>query len=251
MVAPNGARKTKADHPALPTTIAELVDVASACHGAGADMLHAHVRNENGDHVLDAGLYRELIVEMARAVPAMGVQITTEAVGRYSPEEQRDLVAAVQPKAVSVALREMTSDSDVGAQRAFYFDAKEAGIDLQHILYTPEEIIQLAGLVADEIIPPESLSLLFVLGRYSEGQISSPSDLRPFTDALTTSGLKSRAKFMVCAFGQHEVACLLAATQMGGDCRIGFENNHLKPDGTLAENNSAQVTALVAALNAL
>ena len=57
MVAPNGATKTKADHPALPVTIPEIVACAEACARAGADGIHAHVRDAEGRHVLDAGLY--------------------------------------------------------------------------------------------------------------------------------------------------------------------------------------------------
>ena len=45
MVAPNGARLTKADHPTLPVTIEETVAAALAARAAGADGLHAHVRD--------------------------------------------------------------------------------------------------------------------------------------------------------------------------------------------------------------
>ena len=110
MVAPNGARRTKADHPALPVTIAETVETACACFAAGAGGIHAHLRDADQNHVLDAGLYSELIAEIGRAVPDMAVQITTEAVGRYTPEEQRAVVQAVMPNTVSVALREMVPD---------------------------------------------------------------------------------------------------------------------------------------------
>ena len=43
-MAPNGARKTRQDHPALPITPAELAACAAACRDAGASMLHLHVR---------------------------------------------------------------------------------------------------------------------------------------------------------------------------------------------------------------
>ncbi|MEM8916119.1 MAG: 3-keto-5-aminohexanoate cleavage protein, partial [Pseudomonadota bacterium] len=112
MVAPNGARRTKADHPALPVTIPEIVATAKACFEAGADGLHAHVRDGDQRHVLDAGLYRELLSELSAQVPDLAVQITTEAVGQYSPPEQRAVVREVMPKAVSVALSEMLSDGD-------------------------------------------------------------------------------------------------------------------------------------------
>jgi uncharacterized protein (DUF849 family) len=47
-VAPNGARKTKADHPALPMTPEEIAMTAAACHEAGAAMIHLHVRDPDG-----------------------------------------------------------------------------------------------------------------------------------------------------------------------------------------------------------
>ena len=59
MIAPNGARLKRADHPALPETIAEIVSTALACAKAGADGIHAHVRDSDGNHTLDEGLYRE------------------------------------------------------------------------------------------------------------------------------------------------------------------------------------------------
>ncbi|MEC8515837.1 MAG: 3-keto-5-aminohexanoate cleavage protein, partial [Pseudomonadota bacterium] len=57
MVAPNGARRTKADHPAIPVTIQETVETALACAAVGAQAMHLHVRDADQQHVLDAGLY--------------------------------------------------------------------------------------------------------------------------------------------------------------------------------------------------
>jgi uncharacterized protein (DUF849 family) len=81
MVAPNGARKTRSDHSSLPVSIEDTVSEAALCRAVGASALHAHVRGANDEHVLDAGLYRELIAAMAQRVPGMLVQITSEAVG--------------------------------------------------------------------------------------------------------------------------------------------------------------------------
>lgn len=43
-VAPNGGRRTKADHPAIPLTPEELALTARDCLDAGAAMIHVHVR---------------------------------------------------------------------------------------------------------------------------------------------------------------------------------------------------------------
>ena len=53
-VAPNGGRKTKADHPALPLSADELARTAAECLERGASMIHLHVRDADGKHILDA-----------------------------------------------------------------------------------------------------------------------------------------------------------------------------------------------------
>ena len=53
-VAPNGGRRSKADHPALPLTVPELVRTAAECLAAGAAMLHLHIRDAQGGHLLDS-----------------------------------------------------------------------------------------------------------------------------------------------------------------------------------------------------
>lgn len=247
MVAPNGARRTKADHPALPVTIPETVATAKACFVAGAGGIHAHVRDADQAHVLDAGLYRELISELTREVPGMAVQITTEAVGRYTPEEQRAVVRDVMPKMVSVALREMIPDADTQEAARFYHWAHEAGISVQHILYTPEEVSLLAALIAEGTVPGADLQLLFVLGRYARDQESDPADLAPFLDSLGTAGLP--ADWAVCAFGRNETPALAAAFEKGGKARVGFENSLWNADGILASDNAERVSEVAALIS--
>lgn len=249
MVAPNGARRGKADHPALPVTIPEITACALDCHDAGAGGIHAHVRDEDGQHVLDAGLYAELMAELARKVPGMAVQITTEAVGRYAPADQRALVARLRPASVSVALREITAEPDTRLTRAFFHDCAGQGTAVQHILYDADEVDLLAALIADGTIPAAPLQLLHVLGRYSDGQISSPADLAAPLSRQRAAGLQP--DWAVCAFGPAETACLLAAHRAGGKMRIGFENNLLMADGSIAASNAARVAELASHLKGL
>ncbi len=239
MVAPNGATRTKTDHPALPVAIPEIVACAEACARAGADGLHAHVRDGEGRHILDAGLYAELLAELARQVPAMQVQVTTEAAGRYHPADQRALVERLRPASVSVALREITAEPDTGVTRRFFAFCAEADIAVQHILYDAAEVARFGALRAEGVIPAGQPQVLHVLGRYTPGQVSSPDDLAEPLGQQTACGLAP--DWAVCAFGPAETACLLAAVAQGGKARIGFENNLFRPDGQPAKDNAAQV----------
>ena len=239
MVAPNGARKIKADHPAIPMTIAETVETARLCHAAGAGGIHAHVRDAAGEHVLDAGLYRELLEEMAVAVPQMAVQITTEAIGKYSPDAQRALVRDVNPAMVSIALREMLPEGVSAEATDFYHWANEADIAVQHIIYDRSDINMLDQLLRDKCVPEEGLQALLVLGRYTTNQVSDPDDLPPLITALTAAA--PDVDWAVCAFGQGETACLKGAIEAGGKARVGFENSLVHSDGSIAKDNAERV----------
>lgn len=243
MVAPNGARLGKADHPALPVTIAEIVACAAACWAAGAGGIHAHVRDADGQHVLDVGLYRELLAELAQVVPEMAVQITTEAVGRYSPLQQRHLVETLRPAMVSVALREIIAEPDEAHTKRFFNFCAEAGIAVQHILYSAAEVDALADLVARGVVPKSDLQILHVLGRYRLGQEPGPADLAP--PLARQTALHLAADWAVCAFGSAETTCLLQALRAGGKVRVGFENNILHPDGMVARDNADRVRNLI------
>ena len=58
---PEWCSQDQVDHPFLPVTSPELVQTALACWQAGAQGLHAHIRNTDQSHLLDAGRYRELL----------------------------------------------------------------------------------------------------------------------------------------------------------------------------------------------
>ena len=244
MAAPNGARKTKRDHPALAVNILETVVEAKRCFEAGATVLHAHVRNKNEEHVLDPGLYKELMDEMRAQVPEMLVQMTTEAVGRYAPSQQANCVYAVKPEMISMAVREMAPENgDLDLARQFYQWTHDNQVHVQHIVFDPGDLERLFGLQSQGFIPPGRLCVLFVLGKYSEGRESAPEDISPF---LATAQGRD-IDWFVCAFGGQEHACALQALKLGGHARVGFENNLLLANGSIAEHSSDLVTQLVAA----
>lgn len=243
MVAPTGARRTKKDHPALPISIVEIVNAAKTCMAAGADGIHIHVRDQDDAHVLDAGLYKEVLKELEVATPALVLQITTEAVGRYSPREQRDLVKAVKPASVSISTSEMLADDESDSAIDFYRWCDDEGIAVQHILYGKDDLTLFETLLNNPKLTMSSPHLLFVLGRYAVNQESSPDELTPFTQWLNATGLN--ADWAVCAFGRGETDCLSAAHKLGGKLRVGFENSLWNKDGTLAKDNAERVAEIV------
>jgi uncharacterized protein (DUF849 family) len=233
--APNGARKTKADLPNIPISPAEVAKAAAECQAAGASMMHLHVRDDDQKHSLDVGRYREMLAEVKASVGEdMLLQVTTEAVGIYTAVQQMEMVRSLVPDAVSIAVREIAPlDADLNALKSFFEFMREADILPQLILYAPEDVARFNQLVEIGVLPGEKFPVLFVLGRYTTGQVSKPADLLPFIGASSyISG------WMLCAFGAFENACILTGAGLGGHARIGFENNYLKVDGSVAVNNA-------------
>ena len=243
MAAPNGARKVKTDHPQLPVSIDETIAAAKACHAEGASILHAHVRGDQDEHVLDVARYKTLLAGLREQVPKMLVQVTTEAVGIYSPQQQYDVVFGVEPDFVSVGLREMLADGSQGAHqlaRDFYHRAQAERIYVQHILYDADDITRMREAMKADIVPSSAPHVLLVLGRYSIDCQSDPSELIP----LLGDGLLDMASWSICAFGYKEYDVMMAAVAAGGHCRVGFENNLYLKNGQLAPDNAALIRQL-------
>ena len=239
MVAPNGARRTQADHPQLPIAPDEVAKAVVAARDAGAAAAHVHARDDALKHTLEARRYAQVLEAVNAAVgTTMVVQMTTEAVGIYSAAEQMEAVRALRPSFVSMAIAELVPDAghECGAQEFFVW-LKENRIVPQFILYGSDDLERFIDLQARGIVPFSNPFLLFVLGRYSAGQQSSPADLAPFLDTLGPR----QWPFMLCAFGGREAACMRAAFEAGGHARVGFENNLVMPDGTQAKSNAELV----------
>ena len=240
-VAPNGARKTRRDHPQLPITPAQLAVTAAECQAAGACLLHLHVRDERGEHSLHPEHYKPAIAAIQDAVgDALIIQITTEAVGRYAPAAQMQTVRDIKPEAVSLAIRELCPTAADEAEAAGFFHWLEASaICPQYILYSAADIARFQDLQSRDIIPASHTSVLLVLGRYTDGQHSDPAALAPLLRQLDT-----RHNWWLCAFGATESTCMQQAITHGGHCRVGFENNLLLPDGSTASDNAVLVQGI-------
>ncbi len=248
-VAPNGGRKTKADHPALPITAQDLARTAAECLEAGAAMIHVHARGRDGAHVLDAAAYRAASAAICAAIgDRLVVQITSESMGRYGPAEQMAVVVETNPEAVSLALRELAPDTaDERPFAEFLAELKRKRIWPQFILYTAEEAVRLQGMHKRGLIPFDAIAVLYVLGRFTLLRTAAPSDLLSFL----APDAPRFAHWSVCAFGRREAACVTAGALLGGHVRVGFENNVGLPGGERAASNADLVAVVARALDGL
>ena len=243
MVAPNGARRSKADHPELPVSAKELAKTARLCHAEGAGAIHLHIRDKQGRHSLSADRYREAISAISQSAPRMKIQITTESAGIFDAEAQFSCLRKLRPAHASVAVCEIARSARV-ANRLYAF-AREAGTGIQHIIYGRSCLNQLLEWRKSGTISSDQNDVIFVLGSYWPPKDGNPDQIAVFLEAIDGFGLE----WTVCAFGKREQQCLLRALQLGGRARVGFENNLHSPAGILWRDNSEAVHSLVAAQN--
>ncbi len=245
-VAPNGARRTEDDHPRLPLDPEAIAGEIAACIDIGAGMVHLHVRDTQRRHSLDAGYYRDAIAAIReRAGPDLLIQITTESVGHYRPDQQRICVRQLMPDSASLALRELAADtSEAQLTGRLLREMLEAGAIPQLILYHPDELMHYRQLQAAGLFPNVELPLLFVLGSHAD---ESPH--ATLSDFL--AGPVGDACWMVCAFGRNELPVAREALRRGGQVRVGFENNLYHPEGRRLKDNAESVALVAAAAAAL
>jgi uncharacterized protein (DUF849 family) len=238
MCAPNGARKTKSEHPALPISAEELADCAESILLAGASIMHVHIRDACGQHSLDVDRYRLATEAIRNRVgDRLVIQVTSEACGIYKPQQQMAMVKDLKPEAVSLALKELCpSSADERGAKEFFSWLKAESVIVQYILYSPEEVGRFVRLRDNGVIPHTRPFVLFVLGRYSDDMTGDPNELDGFVAALETD-----SEWAVCCFGRTEQQAAHRAALMQGHARVGFENNLLLPDGETAEDNAALV----------
>jgi 3-keto-5-aminohexanoate cleavage enzyme len=246
-VAPNGARRIKSDHRAIPLSPAEIATEARACRDAGASILHLHVRDADGRHSLDPGRYREAIAAVRESCDIV-IQPTTERVGVFSPDDMMAVFRELRPEMITFNLNEL-HDPDDDAQHArvrdFLAEVAEAGTVPQYIVYSEAQVDMLKRWWEAGWLPQARPLILVVLGRYA-GSISRPMDIIAYLPRIPEAW-----QWGLCAFGPPELACVVQAAIAGGHCRVGFENNIVAADGTPLKSNAEQVGRLARVLTDL
>ena len=238
MSAPNGARRMPSEHAALPVTSQQIAECASSLVEESVAVLHMHVRDKDNLHTLDASRYRDAMAAVQSAVgDDMIVQITTEAVGRFQPDEQMQVVRELRPEAVSLALRELCADEAAEPVAGKFFEwLVSERIWPQYILYSVQDVVRFDQLCRKGLFAEDKPFCMLVLGQYADPREGQVSDL----DDMIEAGADSYP-WSVCCFGNNENAAALHADSVGGHVRIGFENNVNLLDGSVAVDNSALI----------
>ena len=222
----NGAR-TRAEHPAVPLTAAEVARDAKAVKRAGAIAVHVHPRDARGLPTLEAAACDAYVAAIHAACPGLPVGLST------SEEIDRDPFARTAaitrwrtpPAWVSVNVAEL---GWAGIMRA----AQHAGIGIEAGLASKRDAEELAG-------SPFAHRIVRVLIEVDgdAAQARAIAELIPAGVPQLWHGT---------GVGTWDV--LVAAAAAGHDVRAGLEDTLVLPDGAAASGNAELVASAVALL---
>lgn len=219
---------TKADHPAVPVTAAELRADAEACERAGARGFHVHPRDAQGREQLIPAIVDPVVAEIRNGT-RWPVGVTT---GAWIEGETRRRIACVQrwhePDSTSVNVSE---EGAFDVARA----ALGAGIGVEAGVWSVEDAEALA---ASGLGPRLVRVLVEPIGGAPDAQLALVAAIHEVLD---------RADIDVPRLQHGDGAAtwplLEDAVRRRIDTRIGFEDTLLLPDGSLASSNANLVAA--------
>ena len=243
-VAPTGAESSKADVPALPVTLDELVTTAVECESLGAAVIHVHIRDDDGQPTLDPGRLRETVAALRRDTGLI-VQLSSGG-SVHDPESARLAVLDAEPDMASCTMGTVNFGTDVFLNRwefivELHTRMQERGIvpeyeifDLGH-LWALERLLDKHGLPAGGHVHVD-----FVMGVPG----GMPGTTAAFAACL--AALPTGATFSATGVGRTSLPVLLTSLGAGGHLRVGMEDTITYAKGQPVESNM-QLVARAAA----
>lgn len=220
----NGTR-TRAEHPAVPQSPAELAADATAVRAAGAFAVHIHPRDGAGRETLRAAECDAAVAAIRAAAPRLPIGLSTGAWIEPDPFRRADLFRTwrQRPDFVSINVSEL---GWAGVIRG----ALHAGIAVEVGLSAPEEADELAS---SPFVHQVLRALVEVDG-----------------DPAQASAISARVPGDVSQLwhgsGAGTWAVIAAGGARGFDVRVGLEDTLVLPDGRTASGNAELVAAAVA-----
>ncbi|MCK0150755.1 3-keto-5-aminohexanoate cleavage protein [Marivita sp. S6314] len=241
-VAITGSVPTKADNPAVPTSVSEQIESTHAAFEAGASIMHAHVRNEDETPSSDPDRFARLKEGVETHCPGMIIQFSTG--GRSGAGTERGGMLPLRPDMASLSVgsnnfptRVYENPPDLVkwlASEMITYDIKPEieAFDLSHIFRAA------AMFEAGEI--KNTPYVQFVMGVKNAMPVDRA--VFDFYRATVKRLLGDDAPWCAAGIGANQIVLNEWAAAEGGHLRTGLEDNVRWDKHTLAPSNAALVT---------
>ena len=243
-----GVLATRDQCPAIPYTPREIGEEAKCAADAGASIVHIHARNPEGGPEWRVEVFAEILSEVRSRTDVI-VNFSTGAIG--IPVEQRIAhIRDLKPEIGALNMGSMNYAIYSKKKKAFYHDhvfanpfqdirffleaMNEAGVRPELECFDTGHIANTAPLIDMGILrPPYQFSLIMgVLG-------GIPGTTRHLVDQVDT--LPEGSMWQVIGIGLNQWPLVASAITMGGNVRVGLEDNFYVEEGLMAKSNGELV----------
>ncbi|MGB0498425.1 MAG: 3-keto-5-aminohexanoate cleavage protein [Rubricella sp.] len=244
-VAITGSVPTQADNPAVPITVEEQIESTQAAFEAGASIVHAHVRDDDGRPTSDPERFARLKEGVEKHCPGMIIQLSTG--GRSGAGRERGGMLPLKPDMASLSVgsnnfptRVYENPPDLvdwlaSEMRSYGIKPEIEAFDLGHIFQ--------AKTMQDDGRLDGTPYVQFVMGVKN----AMPADREVFDFYVHTVHRLFGADAPWCAagIGSNQIVLNRWAAAAGGHLRTGLEDNIRLDRHTLAPSNAALVARAV------
>ncbi len=248
-----GVLATRSQSPNIPYTPEEIAEEGRRAVEAGASILHIHARQDNGMPAFDVETYSRIDKVVKDKCPGVIINYSTGAIG-ISNEERIHHIDALKPDMAALNMGSMNYAIYSKKAKSFYHDhifanpfrdicfflerMKSAGTRPEMECFDTGHINNAHPLIDMGLLEaPFQFSLIMgVLGGIPATTENLLHQVRQLPRA---------AHWQVIGIGRKQWRMVAAAASMGGNIRVGLEDNLYLPDGSLSPSNGASVAEAV------
>jgi uncharacterized protein (DUF849 family) len=236
---------------AIPYTPEDYAKEARRARDAGASVLHIHARYPDGKPSFRVEEYRAITEAILAEVPDIIINLSTGAVG-IPLEERVQQISALKPELGALNMGSMNYAKYSAKRKELIFDLVFAN-PFHEIIYLLERM-NAAGVKPEcecfdtghigNVMPLLDMGLLQAPIQFSLilGVLGgAPPDVR--TLAHMSSLLPAHSTWEVIGISRKQWTLVAGAASLGGNVRVGLEDNFYLPSGEMASSNGDLVDA--------
>ncbi|HWC15078.1 MAG TPA: 3-keto-5-aminohexanoate cleavage protein [Actinomycetota bacterium] len=252
----SGVAANRDQCPAIPYTPDDYAAEARRAYEAGASVLHIHARYPDGRPSFRIEEYRLITQAILDEVPDVIVNLSTGAVG-IPIEERVHHISALKPELGALNMGSMNYAKYSSKRKTLVFDLVFAN-PFQDITYLLEQM-RAAGVKPEcecfdtghigNVFPLIDMGLIETPIQFSLilGVLGgAPPEVR--TLAHMSELLPQPSTWEVIAISRQQWKLVTAAASLGGNVRVGLEDNFYLPSGEMASSNGDLVDAAAQAV---
>jgi uncharacterized protein (DUF849 family) len=245
----SGAVASREQCPAIPYTPEEYAAEAKRAVDEGASMIHIHARTPEGVPSFEVEDFRAITEAINGAVDDVIVNYSTGAIG--VPIEKRiEYLRELRPDVAALNMSSMNYAKYSHRRKEFVFKAvfensfdtiveflkvmNELDIRPEHECFDSGHVANLDPLI-DMGLLSEPLQIDCVMG-VTGGIRPTPRNLAHMADQIP-GGAEGRNNWGVIGISRDQWRLVASAAALGGNVRVGLEDNFYLPDGEMARSN--------------